>query len=140
MTPEKERLFLSRIAIGDGCWEWTGSKRPNGYGRFWTGIERPGAHRLSYEMFVGAISDGLQIHHACENKGCVKPSHLRAVTSRENLFASDTPARRNALKTECPQGHPYSAENTMIVARGTQRRCLICHREQTLRNRKRVNT
>jgi hypothetical protein len=35
---------------------------------------------------------------------------------------------RNARKTHCPQGHPYSPENTSV--RDGQRHCRTCHRER----------
>lgn len=113
--------------LDDGCWEWTGSKYPNGYGRCYVGGgRRVGAHRASYEHFVGPIPEGLVINHLCENKACVRPDHLEAVTSRENTMYSDTPARRHAQKTHCAQGHPFDEINTFYSG-STSRRCRACH-------------
>ena len=42
-------------------------------------------HRYAYERHVGPIPDGLQIDHICHNRICVEPSHLRAVTNKQNL-------------------------------------------------------
>lgn len=39
-------------------------------------------------------------------------------------------ARVAAEKTQCPQGHPYDDQNTVIDSRG-RRRCRICVAEQT---------
>lgn len=61
------------------CWEWTGQK-DSGYGRY---SGRP-AHRVTYEVLVGPIPDGLTLDHLCRNKGCVNPDHLEPVTSSEN--------------------------------------------------------
>ena len=121
--------------IDDGCWEWGGGMYPNGYGRCYLGKgKRTGAHRVAYQVWVDDIPDGLVINHPCENKRCVRPDHLEAVTSRANVHYSDTPARRNAAKTHCPQGHPYNEENT-FYSHSASRRCRECH-SATRRRRK----
>lgn len=38
------------------------------------------AHRVAYATAYGPFSDRLHVHHACGNKGCVNPQHLRLVT------------------------------------------------------------
>jgi hypothetical protein len=66
----------------DGCWEWTGNRTGDGYGRL---AGRQGlAHRLSYEYHLGPIPDGLEIDHLCRNRGCGNPAHMEAVTHRVN--------------------------------------------------------
>lgn len=37
----------------------------------------------------------------------------------------------SAAKTHCPQGHPYSPENTYVNPQGS-RECRICHRRRSL--------
>jgi uncharacterized protein (DUF433 family) len=76
------------------CWVWTGAvcgtqKRP-GYGYLTCGSRTDGtrhnlkAHRYAYERFVGPIPDGMQVHHACDNRRCCRPEHLRVGTAAEN--------------------------------------------------------
>ena len=83
--PPSGGRFWSKVDKTNECWEWTASTTGNGYGQFWINGKLTGAHRVSYEMEYGPIPDGLQIDHLCENKLCVRPSHLEAVTQQENL-------------------------------------------------------
>lgn len=131
----KDRL-LARVEVDrEGCWLWLGYVGiRNGYGSFGAGKL---AHRVAYEAFVGAIPPGLQIDHLCKVRRCVNPDHLEAVTQRENLLRGDTVTARNAARTECPRGHPYTPENT--YRSNGKRRCRICtlasNRRSTLRSR-----
>src|SRR5690242_5632908 len=67
---------LSRVIKGEGCWEWAGAHNQYGYGKFGTRA----AHRIIYGYYFGEPSPDLQIDHACGNRGCVNPHHMRAVT------------------------------------------------------------
>jgi hypothetical protein len=74
-----------------GCWIWfgsfiwdTGAKHPVLYGSVWDGKTRP-VHRVVYELFHGEIPEGYQVDHLCSVPLCVNPSHLEAVTPRENV-------------------------------------------------------
>lgn len=127
----------TRIAVGDGCWEWTAARDRDGYGILTgAGTSSTKAHRIVYELMVGPIPVGLQIHHRCENRGCVRPDHLKPVTPRENLFASATVPAVNAAKTHCPQGHSY-AEHGGVRRGRANRYCRVCMREATRRRRAR---
>ncbi|MFJ9771229.1 HNH endonuclease signature motif containing protein [Kitasatospora sp. NPDC101157] len=57
-----------------------------GYGRF---AAKHGqmidAHRYSYFLAHGAIPGGLDVHHTCHVRRCVRPEHLRATSRSENL-------------------------------------------------------
>lgn len=131
LTNREFELFTLKFLMGKGCWTWLAYRMPSGYGRF--SYKNHGgqyAHRISYEEFVGPIPDGLQIDHKCKNRGCVRPSHLEAVTAEENLrrstaWSADAYAKRK--KDHCPLGHPYSAENTYFYPDGRYK-CRICSR------------
>jgi hypothetical protein len=88
------------------------------------------AHRVAYVLSVGPIPKGLTIDHLCRNRGCVNPTHLEAVTQRENTLRSPIAlAALNAAKTHCPKGHPYSGAN--VELRGRSRGCRSCHQERS---------
>lgn len=111
-----------------GCWLWTGTiNSTTGYGTISVDAEVRSAHRLSYELHIGPIPAGLQIDHLCRVRHCVNPDHMEPVTQRENLLRSPiAPAGVNARKTHCPQGHPYSEENTIWQRSRRGRLCRIC--------------
>lgn len=73
-----------------GCWIWIASCESAGYGRLdcLPRDERKGhwlAHRLSYELYIGPIPEGLVVRHICNNPPCVNPAHLRLGTSADNV-------------------------------------------------------
>lgn len=87
--------FLLKIAIkASGCWHWLGAKwgLPGYlYGQIRLGdgsAKRITAHRFAYIHANGPIPDDLDVDHLCNNKLCVNPAHLEAVTHRENIIRS----------------------------------------------------
>lgn len=134
MTTESElrERLLAKVCINEatGCWEWTAARtrgyavmraRINGARRMWY------AHRVSYELFVGPIPEGLQIDHLCRNRRCINPEHLEPVTARENLLRGETLTASEILRTHCPRGHAYNAENTYRY--DNKRFCRQCNRD-----------
>ena len=86
--------FWSKVAVGEGCWEWQGWKDEKGYGMFdvehRNGQGRKGwkvaAHRVAYQLAIGPIADEMTIDHVCRNKSCVNPWHLDVCTRAENMY------------------------------------------------------
>lgn len=139
--PRLPERFWSKVRMNDetGCWEWVGAINKGGYSRFnWpTRKDAVYGHRLAYETLVGAIDDDRHLDHLCRIKRCVNPSHLEPVTCRINLLRGTGASAVNAVKTHCPAGHPYDAENTYTWTseRGvTMRQCRICRREHVRRS------
>lgn len=82
------RRLLARVAVGDGCWEWTGAAARSGHGVIGRTGRRAGnelTHRVSYRVFVGPIPDGMFVCHSCDNPPCCRPSHLFLGTAGDNL-------------------------------------------------------
>lgn len=74
---------VEKIPFTD-CWIWFGALGSNGYGTFYKNNKNMGAHRASYEFFVGEIPQDMVIMHLCDCKHCVNPSHLKPGTVKDN--------------------------------------------------------
>jgi hypothetical protein len=95
-----KEYLLDRIRIvKSGCWIWTGTLW-NGrgakynYGQAWNGHKRLRAHRVSYEQFVGPITQGMNVLHKCDHRLCINPDHLYLGDQEQNVkdFHQRTPA------------------------------------------------
>lgn len=82
-----ERFWL-HAEKSEGCWLWTGSKNPRGYGTFGIGNKKTAlAHRVSWVMANRPLAAGELILHsaACVSRACVRPDHLRVGNQAENM-------------------------------------------------------
>ena len=110
--------FMEKVIDGaDDCWEWIGAKGPSGYSHFNDGGRYVYGHRWAYEHWIGPIPEGMEIDHACHNRACVNPIHLRPVTHKEN---------QSWLRvTQCHRGHLFDIANTRYSTEG-YKHCRAC--------------
>lgn len=89
MRGTSEQRFWAKVVKADGpdsCWLWTGATTTaKGYGRLYVGGKWVCAHRFSWQLANGPIPASLEVDHrtTCV-KRCVRPSHLRLATHKQN--------------------------------------------------------
>lgn len=126
MTRYEEVIEKVRKTWDNNCWSFP-AHNGGGYAVLKHKGKTIKACILAYEYRYGKVPSHKELDHLCTNKGCWNPRHMEPVTRSENVLRGVNPGG-NALKTHCPQGHPYGDENTAY--RGNKRYCLPCRREQ----------
>lgn len=109
--------FWARVSKSSGCWEWTGAISgrtrygDDNYGTAtYRGI-RMGAHRAAWIDTYGPIPGGLWVLHHCDNRRCVRPSHLFLGTVQDNV----ADAQRKGRTARAAQRGPNAKLNPEAV-------------------------
>lgn len=107
-------LKVQRDAAPGACREWQAFRNPLGYGMFRVEIAQSMrlAHRVAWELFVGAIPDGLHALHRCDNPSCVNVAHLFLGTNADNVADKIAKGRHG-----CPSGPGHWAASGCLRGR-----------------------
>lgn len=87
---EKEiTRFWAKVIKGsqNECWGWIGATS-KGYGAMASDYKTRKvlrAHRMSFELARGKITNGLHVLHKCDNPTCSNPEHLFLGTHADNM-------------------------------------------------------
>lgn len=149
-SPKAQSHPIGYVICENGCWEWIGGKSGSGYARMYVEGKMVAAHRWMYEREHGPIPKEYECHHVCANQVCVHPAHLEIVTHKEHYDrdaemqngvlslpkACAAAAAEKRARTHCPQGHPYSKENTYLGG-GGRRNCRTCALDRAAEGKRR---
>jgi len=76
--------FWKKVRKTRGCWLWIGALTDKGYGNFWDGKRFTAAHVFSWELEHKQPMT-FQGNHTCDNRQCVRPSHVYDGTQKQNM-------------------------------------------------------
>jgi hypothetical protein len=109
------------------CWLWTDSVNGSGYGQFGfknsEGERRNRVtHKLAWVLENGDVEDGLEVHHECYVRHCLRVSHLGLLTPKQN---ADDAKRAKEAYGEGWKGkdvEAYKAHNVEVCERKAKER------------------
>ncbi len=81
------KRLVSRLCAADlegGCWRYMGCHRADGRPNMRLGDRSVRAYRVAWTVFVGALPEGMDVHHECGNNWCCNPEHLTLLSRSEN--------------------------------------------------------
>jgi hypothetical protein len=101
LTDEKfYKKFWSNVTKTDTCWLWNAAVGTQGYGVITRQYKKYTAHRIAYSYTYGDIPEKKEIDHLCENKICVRPDHLMAVTRAEHWIHTKEMVQRQIASNQ----------------------------------------
>lgn len=114
-VPVEDRFWKHVDKTGE-CWLWTGAKNNTGYGQFRvTHDSIILAHRFSYKLANGVLSAEDDVAHSCDTPLCVRPSHLVAGSTADNI--RDAHRKGRAIMGERVTGAKLTEENVREARR-----------------------
>jgi HNH endonuclease len=100
-----ERLAAKLVRTPNGCLEYTGYRRPFGYGQIGVEGKIVAAHRLAWILVNGPIPNDLWVLHHCDNPPCCQTDqtpgypdgHLFLGTPADNAADRNTKGRNGIM-------------------------------------------
>lgn len=126
--------FWSKVDKSGSCWLWSGCVSTSGYGRINASGHIRFAHHIGWLLTHGTLPenighgpDEVVTDHLCRVRNCVNPAHLQWVSTGTNTRRGNT-GQHNTIKTHCPKGHAYTADNILHKGKNS-RGCRQCGRD-----------
>jgi hypothetical protein len=99
----------------DECWIWRGAlcrtKDMSGmYGQLNVKQHKLRPSRVSYELFVGQIPQGMFVLHKCDTPPCTNPNHLFLGTAKDNTTDMISKGRHFLKRGE---DHPFTKDQVL---------------------------
>jgi len=90
----RHERFMAKVNVhpGDMCWNWAGARSGSGYGQFWNGERNIPAH---WFLLESRPPKGKEACHKCDNKLCVRPSHIFIGSRSDNERDKVSKGRHN---------------------------------------------
>ena len=120
-TPEDFWKLLKKER--SGCWNWVGATNTSGYGNVMYQGRAASAHRLA--AFLSGLINELPapknrkgtgfILHACDNRRCCNPAHMRAGSYADNQIEAYARRRRVAYKGHTHTNAKQTKESIILI-------------------------
>lgn len=124
-----QRLMDKTVRITEsGCWIFMGAIKTGGYGDIWRAGRVVGAHKASYELFVGDVPDGMDVCHICDVRCCINPHHLFVGTRKDNMQDCRTKGR------VASPGRKLSSDQVTEIRNSVERVSVIARRMGVTQN------
>lgn len=89
---------------------WKGCPNSKGYGRFGLNGKVYKAHRISYLIHYGKLSQEMDVLHRCDVRRCVNPEHLFEGTVQDNAADRSYKGRTAKLMYEDNPNHKLTVK------------------------------